>query len=109
MYEALRILKSISNEMHLVDNPFVSLEDIGAVELDLTVVKGRSMYKRSDGVIARKILRAQAKNKQWCIKNDAGINKCSCCCAQVIDKKYINECKNKKMISNIEFSMSLKK
>jgi len=36
------------------------------------------------------------------------VNKSSCCCRQILDKKYINECKNTKLIDNIKLSKSLK-
>lgn len=103
--DALRRLKGISKYMYLVDNPFVSLDDIDAVELDTMSIdkinKQKESIRRND-VIARKILMAQAKNKQWCIKNGNGVNRSSCCCAQIFDKRYINECKNSKLLKAIK-------
>ena len=103
--DALRRLKAISPYMYLVDNPFVSLDDIDAVELDTMSIdkinKQKESIRRND-IIARKILKAQAKSKQWCIKNGNGVNRSSCCCAQVFDKRYINECKNSKLLKAIK-------
>ncbi len=84
LYEALLILRSISDSMYIEPNPFVSLDDLGAVEIDVHVPSNndrrkmsnndRRKMKRADGVVARRILRKIRNSKLWNVKNVKDIN-----------------------------------
>ena len=113
MYEAINILRSISSHIYIEPNPFIDMDQLGSVEMidviaELDKRDKANKYIPSDKVIFNKVLRGVKKEKRWCIKDRDGVNKSGCCCQQILDKKYINECKNAKLIDNIKLSKSLK-
>lgn len=80
LYEALLILRSISDKMYIEPNPFVSLDDLGAIEINVHVPSKaeRSKMKRADGVVARKILRGVRNSKPWNVVMDEYTSTCVC-------------------------------
>ena len=113
MYEAINILRPISSHIYIEPNPFIDMDQLGSVEMidviaELDKRDKANKYIPSDKVIFNKVLRGVKKEKRWCIKDRDGVNKSGCCCQQILDKKYINECKNAKLIDNIKLSKSLK-
>ena len=101
LYEALLILRGISNRMYIEPNPFVSLDDLDAVEIVEHTPAKRERYYSSDkysGVVARRMLREVRNNRQWNIKdikepNGDGVYTCTCECRQVKQARcvYMNK------------------
>ena len=109
MNEGVNILRSLSNHIYIEPNPFIDVDQLGSVEMidvitELDEREKASKYVSSDKVTINKIIKAFKKEKRWIIKDGDGINKSSCCCKSILDKKYIDECKNVKIINNIKLS-----
>ncbi len=80
LYEALLILRSISDKMYIEPNPFISLDDIGAVEIDVYVPskEQRVRIQKADGVVARRLLRNMKNSKPWNVVMDDYTSTCVC-------------------------------
>ena len=81
LHEAVNILRGISDKMYLEPNPFITLEDLNAVEIVEHIPTKEERYHKSrefSGVVARRILRETRNSKQWNVDCGDYVSTCEC-------------------------------
>ncbi len=81
LYEAINILRGISDKMYIEPNPFVTLEDLDAVEIVEYIPTKEERYhssKKFSGVVARRMLREIRDRKVWNVNCGDYISTCEC-------------------------------